>query len=62
MLRTQWARENWSEGDERTFLDTAHAQGWAPDLVQSLVSDYANATQGSMGAVTDEMVEAFNAK
>jgi len=62
LLRSQWARDNWNTEDERVFLDTAHQNGWAPDLVQSLVSDYANATQGSMGVVTDAMVEAFNVK
>jgi hypothetical protein len=62
LLRTPWARENWNPEDERVFLDTAHAQGWAPDLVQSLVSDYANATQGSMGEISPEMIETFHAK
>jgi hypothetical protein len=61
LLQTQWARDNWYEGDEKEFLDFAHKQGWEPATVRNLVYDYARAMQGSMGEITDEMVADFHA-
>jgi hypothetical protein len=60
LLQTQWARDNWYEGDEKEFLDFAHKQGWEPATVRNLVYDYARAMQGSMGEITDEMVADFH--
>lgn len=62
LLKTPWAKEAWSPGDESTFLDLAHEQGFESALVRDLVGDYARAVQGTMGEVTDEMIEEFHAK
>jgi hypothetical protein len=60
LLPTQWARDNWYEGDEKEFLDFTHKQGWEPATVRNLVYDYARAMQGSMGEITDETVANFH--
>ena len=52
----------WNQENEATFLRTAHDQGWTPDLVQNLMSDYLRVAAGTMGTITDDMVTEFHQK